>query len=192
MRAKVFLLPLYFIKTPNFKGILTNNFFMDIRKASPQDYTTIYNIAVTTWDAAYITILSADQLEYMLDMMYSEAAYTEQVALKGHHFILAAIDGEVLGFASYEHNYRAETTKIHKLYVLPQAQGKGVGQALVAVIERAALSHTNDKLTLNVNRYNKAVHFYLKTGFEKAGEEDVDIGSGYLMEDFIMNKVLRY
>jgi GNAT superfamily N-acetyltransferase len=122
--------------------------------------------------------------------MYSLDAITEQMAIKGHHFLLAAEGGEYLGFASYEVNYKYEVTKIHKLYVLPQTQGKGVGKTLVTVIENAAKAHSNDKLLLNVNRYNPAVNFYLKTGFVKVGEEDINIGNGYLMEDYIMQKQL--
>jgi len=161
---------------------------MEIRKASAEDYKTIYDIAVITWDAAYKSILSKAQLEYMMDMMYSPEAFNEQVALQGHHFLLALTDGKVLGFASYELNYRYETTKLHKLYVLPQAQGTGVGQALILAIENAAKNNTNNKVTLNVNRFNVAVNFYLKNGYTNMGAEDVPIGSGYIMEDYIMLK----
>ncbi|MES2484673.1 MAG: GNAT family N-acetyltransferase [Bacteroidota bacterium] len=165
---------------------------MEIRKASHEDYKTIYDIAVQTWDVAYKSILSEAQLEYMMNMMYSEKAFTEQLSINGHHFLIASIDGKELGFASYELNYRYETTKIHKLYVLPQTQGTGMGQALIKAVENAAKTNTNDKITLNVNRNNKAVHFYLKNGFENVGEEDVAIGNGYLMEDYIMLKQLSY
>jgi len=161
---------------------------MEIRKASPEDYKIIYDIAVITWDAAYKSILSEAQLEYMMDMMYSPQAFNEQVAVKGHHFILASIDGMVMGFASYELNYRYQTTKLHKLYILPEAQGSGIGQALILAIENAAKNNTNDKVTLNVNRYNVAVNFYLRNGYANMGAEDVDIGGGYLMEDYIMLK----
>jgi GNAT superfamily N-acetyltransferase len=165
---------------------------MEIRKASLEDYKTIFDIAVITWDAAYKTILSGAQLEYMMDMMYSPDSFTNQVAIEGHHFIIASVNGKDVGFASYELNYRYQTTKLHKLYVLPDAQGTGAGKALITVIENAAKSNSNDKVTLNVNRFNTAVHFYLKNGYTNAGEEDVDIGSGYLMEDYIMTKLLSY
>ena len=163
---------------------------MEILKASIKDYDLIHAIAVPSWQHTYSSILSAEQLDYMLTLMYSQDAINEQIAIKGHHFLLAAEDGQYLGFASYELNSVYEATKIHKLYVLPQAQGRGVGKALVTVIENAARAHGNDKLLLNVNRYNPAVNFYLKTGFVKIGQEDINIGNGYLMEDYIMQKPL--
>lgn len=164
---------------------------MEIRKASPEDYTVIRNLADRTWHHTYLPILSQEQVDYMLELMYSNEAYTEQVSVKGHHFLLASEDDVFLGFASYELNYLSETTKIHKLYVLPEAQGKGAGQKLLAIIENEAAKNNNDTIILNVNRYNKAMNFYQKAGFEKIGEEDINIGNGYLMEDFIMRKDIR-
>ena len=163
---------------------------MEIRKASIADYTIIYSIAIPAWQATYGNILTDDQMEYMLKLFYSSEAITEQIAVKGHQFLLVVEGGEYLGFASYEVNFLSETTKLHKLYVLPRAHGKGIGKALVTVIENAARKNTNDKIMLNVNRYNPAVNFYLKTGFANMGIDDVDIGNGYVMEDYLMLKHL--
>jgi diamine N-acetyltransferase len=71
---------------------------------------------------------------------------------------------------------------------MPDNQGKGVGKAFVNAIADIARRNNNDKLLLNVNRYNKAILFYEAIGFTKLREEDIDIGNGYLMEDYIMLK----
>jgi GNAT superfamily N-acetyltransferase len=163
---------------------------MQIIKASLSDYDHIHAIALPVWDATYKTILKQEQLEYMLNLMYSKEAIAEQMAVKGHTFLLAEEDGQYLGFASYEVNYHTQTTKIHKLYVLTQAHGKGVGKAFVALIEGAAKKSLNNKIVLNVNKYNPAVQFYLKTGFTNSGDEVIDIGNGYVMDDYIMMKHL--
>lgn len=163
---------------------------MEIRKAGLDDFKIINDLALKTWYDTYTTILSPEQLEYMLKEMYSLKAFTEQIAVKGHHFLLLSENDRYLGFASYELNYTSGTTKLHKLYVLPETQGKGAGRLLITTIESLAKNNGNDKVSLNVNRYNDAVKFYLKNGFEKAGEEDINIGNGYLMEDFIMEKGL--
>jgi GNAT superfamily N-acetyltransferase len=163
---------------------------MEIRKATLQDYDIIHNIALITWDATYSKILTAEQMDYMLDMMYSRKAIEDQMAIKGHEFLIIEENGAALGFASYEINYRPETTKLHKLYVLPQTHGKGAGRALLTIIENAARLHINDKLVLNVNRFNPALSFYLKSGFENLGDDNIDIGNGYVMEDYLMQKQL--
>lgn len=163
---------------------------MQIRKAALEDFQIINDLAIKTWHNAYDKILSPEQVNYMLEMMYSLEAITEQIAVKGHHFLLISEGDNYLGFGSYELNYLFGITKLHKLYVLPETQGKGAGRLLVQKIEEAAAKNGNDKVTLNVNRYNSAVDFYLKNGYTKAGEEDINIGNGYLMEDFIMEKSL--
>ncbi|MGV3460989.1 MAG: GNAT family N-acetyltransferase [Flavobacterium sp.] len=163
---------------------------IEVIKADSTDFETINGLAKRTWGPTYKSILSEPQLEYMFDMMYSEAAYNEQIAIKNHHFLLVKDGKEFLGFASYELNYRYETTKVHKIYIVPEAQGKGAGKILMNRIIMLAKQHQNDKLILNVNRYNTAVNFYEGIGFVKLGEEDIDIGNGYLMEDYIMQLAL--
>ncbi len=163
---------------------------MHIRKAGLEDYHIINDLALKTWHDTYDKILSAEQVNYMLDMMYSLGAITDQMAVKGHHFLLLSEDDVYLGFASYELNYLSGVTKLHKLYVLPETQGKGAGRLLIAKIEEAAAKHGNDRISLNVNRYNDAVTFYTKSGYAKVAQEDINIGNGYLMEDFIMEKAL--
>ena len=163
---------------------------IEVIKGGPDDYETIRSLAEVIWPATYSTILSAEQLEFMFNMMYSKNSYNEQLSLKNHHYLLAKDGGKFVGFASYEINYRPDTAKIHKLYVLPETQGRGVGYVLASKIEAIAKSHGNSVLTLNVNRYNPSVKFYIKAGFVKAGQEDINIGNGYLMEDYIMQKGL--
>lgn len=155
------------------------------------DYKAVRAIAEQTWPKTYGHILSPEQIDYMFAMMYNIDALESQATQKKHHFILAEEDGIPLGFASYELNYREEPkTKIHKIYILPETQGKGIGKKLLDFIAEKAVENKNSVLSLNVNRHNNAYEFYVKIGFEKTGEEDIDIGNGYLMEDYIMEKKL--
>ncbi|MFQ3174859.1 MAG: GNAT superfamily N-acetyltransferase [Flavobacterium sp.] len=162
-----------------------------ITKATSSDYKTIQEIAYQTWPDTYGAILSKEQLDFMLDAFYSEAALNDNVVSKGHHFLLAKEDDIVLGFASFEHNYQENNrTRIHKIYVLPQTQGKGIGNTLIGHIEKLAIENHSAALSLNVNRLNKAYTFYQKKGFEVIEEVDIEIGHGYLMEDYVMEKRL--
>lgn len=164
---------------------------MEIRKAGPADTALINSLAAMVWEPTYREILTKAQLDYMFEMMYSHASLQEQLQHKGHQFLLAQEGSSFYGFASYELNCKPGATKIHKLYVLPESQGRGVGALLLKAIEREAAAAGNIAITLNVNRFNKAFHFYTKKGFTKTGEEDIHIGNGYLMEDFIMEKQLH-
>lgn len=159
-------------------------------EAMTQDLKTIQEIAYQTWPATYGKILSKEQLNYMLSQFYSEESLKNNVQ-NGHHFLLAKEDNIALGFVSYEHNYKQEpVTRIHKIYILPQTQGKGIGKLLIDAVEDLAKENHSVALSLNVNRFNKALTFYQKIGFEIIGEEDIEIGRGYLMEDYKMEKKL--
>lgn len=155
-----------------------------------QDISAIRDIAHKTWPHTFGTILSEEQIDYMLDMMYSVSSLTKQMQ-KGHRFILVASGNRYVGYASCEFNYRAApVTKIHKIYVLPELQGQGAGRLLMERITELAKAHNNTRLSLNVNRFNTAADFYRKTGFIKVAEENIPIGKGFFMEDFVMEKDL--
>lgn len=154
----------------------------------------IYNIQVLSnviWPATFSNILSQEQISYMMDMMYSTSSLEKQMNKLNHHYLLAEEDGEYLGYLSYELNYKGTPiTKIHKIYVLPSIQGKGVGRLFIDAVSKLALKNNNTLLSLNVNRYNKAIDFYKRMGFDFFASENIDIGNGFLMEDFVMNKDL--
>lgn len=163
---------------------------MKIIEANTTQLPLIAELAYAIWPVAYGEILSKEQLTYMLAKFYSLEALTDQLEKRNHVFLLIEENERFVGFASYESNIENHKTKIHKIYVLPETQGKGFGVQLINEIETRAKNLQNDILFLNVNRFNKAQYFYKKLGFEIAFEEDIEIGNGYLMEDFVMEKKL--
>lgn len=163
----------------------------EIIEANEYHLPQIQHIAREAWEKAYTEILTREQIEYMFDWMYSIPSMLEQMKVKGHGFLIARNGEQYTGFVSFEENYKNTfRTKIHKLYVLPDTQGSGVGKALVDAVAEIAKASGDTQLTLNVNRFNKAQGFYKRIGFDIIAEEDIDIGHGYLMEDYIMEKTL--
>lgn len=160
-----------------------------ISKATSKDIKAIQDIVYTTWPITYGGILSSIQLQYMLDLFYSEEALSTQIEKKEQLFYLISTEDSVLGFCAIEHNHNQEAvTKIHKIYLLPETQGKGIGTFVMEAIRNFALENNTTGLLLNVNRFNSALHFYQKIGFEIIDEVNIEIGNGYLMEDYIMKK----
>jgi len=163
---------------------------MTISVATKSQLPIIQGLTYQIWPIAYGEILSKEQLEYMLHKFY-ETSYLESQIDNGQVFLLAEENGTPYGFASYELNCDATNkTKIHKLYVLPETQGKGLGKQLVEFIKNIAKQHQNEAVFLNVNRFNKALSFYEKLGFKNIETIDIEIGNGYLMEDYIMELAL--
>jgi len=165
-----------------------------IRQASPDDCALIYELALSSWKEAYSEILSHEQMDYMMEMMYSETSLKRQMR-EGHIFFIVLCDGVSSGFISF-HPQSDNLYILEKLYVLPQTQGAGMGRFLVEKAEEYIRErHPNQHILieLNVNRNNKAVGFYHRLGFHIDREVDEDIGNGFYKRDYIMGKrvVLR-
>jgi diamine N-acetyltransferase len=168
---------------------------ISIRAASVADIEAIQRIARQTWPSAYGEILSQAQIDYMLGLMYSHDVLVSQMTEKGHRFFIASNANGAIAFAGFEPNAgKAGLTKLHKLYCLPDTQGKGVGAMLIDAVEQSAREFnkpTQSTLALNVNKYNKALSFYQRLGFAIAYEEVIDIGNGFVMDDYVLTKPLN-
>lgn len=161
-----------------------------LREIKTTDLIKIQEIARTTWPNAYGHLIPMEQLNYMLDLIYNEPALKNQWVENGHHFLLAERDGQSLGFCSYELNYnRQPELMIHKLYLLPIAQGLGIGTRFIQYLMDTARMNNQSILRLNVYYENiKAIRFYEKNGFIKTGTESKDIGHNYIILDHVMEK----
>jgi GNAT superfamily N-acetyltransferase len=155
------------------------------------DLVAVNRLAHIIWPPTFKDILSQDQLQFMLEWMYNIDHLKDQMK-NGHLFYLLKSGTEEIGFVGLEPNFpELGTLRIHKIYLLPTHQGKGWGKWMMDEVEKVALANDLEKLHLNVNRYNKASEFYQKIGFEIITSEDIDIGNGYFMNDFVLTKVLK-
>jgi len=103
-----------------------------------------------------------------------------------HQFIIVYEDEAPVGFASFSAHDDPAVYHLNKIYVLPAQQGKNIGTQILDYITNRIKTFGASSLQLNVNRYNKALHFYKKYGFKIIREEDIDIGEGYFMNDYVM------
>jgi ribosomal protein S18 acetylase RimI-like enzyme len=160
---------------------------LDIRRADHTDIPVISILAHAIWPETYGGILNEAQIHHMLDLFYSHESLKKQFD-EHHVFLLALMNAETVGFASYSHANTAGAFKVHKLYVHPMLHGKGFGKKLLDRIVRDVKQLGASKLILNVNRHNRAIAFYERYGFRITGQEDIAIGEGYFMNDYIMEK----
>ncbi len=155
-----------------------------IRSATFNDIAIIQNIAKTTWPIAYGDIISKDQLDYMLNLMYSDDSLLKQME-KGHQFYLFCLADTPIAFASVS-NEGERIFKLNKLYVLPSTQKTGAGKALLQKVIEHAKSENGKQIILQVNKQNIAKEFYLKQGFIVLKEDILELEHGYVMDDYIM------
>lgn len=161
---------------------------MVIQEIGVNDLFRIRELASKTWFNTYSDILKEDQLNYMFEMMYNIENLKVNLEDGSKFYIL--IEGDIdLGFIEVKQN--KDSIKLNKIYVTPMSQGKGIGNQLIQKTYQICEKNKCLYIELNVNRFNKAIHFYEKNKFKIVGEVDIEIGNGYLMEDFIMKRYIR-
>ena len=160
----------------------------EIRNATVKDIPLLRELTFRVWPQTYANILTQEQIDYMLEMMYSADALEKQIA-EGCQFIIVYENGNPAGFASYQET-ESGVWKLHKIYILPNQQGKGTGKFVLNHIITAIKQLNAKALQLQVNRHNKARDFYEKLGFAVIKIADFDIGNGYFMNDYVMEKQL--
>ena len=156
---------------------------MVIRLATPDDIASITTLAEEIWWNTYLSILPADQIEFMLRDMYSGSSLQKQME-QGATFLVAESREDLVAFASYSTS-GSDVYRIHKLYVSPGQQGKGIGAGLLDFIKKDASACGLKFLELNVNRNNPALGFYQKYGFDIFAEVDIPYHR-YILNDYVM------
>jgi GNAT superfamily N-acetyltransferase len=159
-----------------------------IKSATTKDIPVIKQIADATWEPTYRNILSSEQISYMLNAIYDVSSLQRQMLESNHQFLILYIRDIPSGFASFSVKHK-DVYKLHKIYLLPSLQGKGLGRPLISEVEKLVRAQGGTILELNVNRQNPAKQFYEKAGFVVCKEEDIPIGP-YWMNDYVMQKVL--
>ena len=153
-----------------------------------EDFKCISHLANTIWHEHYISIISLEQIEYMLAKYNSVQALENQTNL-GFSFFYITFKGIPVGYIGV----KKETNFLFlsKLYLLSNYRGKKIGKAAMQHVIKIALSYKLKKVKLNVNRFNSnSILVYEKLGFVKVKQILTEIGSGFVMDDYEMEKAI--
>lgn len=127
----------------------------------------------------------------MIQLMYAPETISSEVESQGIHYQWISQNGEKIGYFAYGPVKRARSCSLHKLYILPAHHGRGFASAALNWLFRRLESAEVHRLDLRVNRENEsAIRCYERNGFIKVGEDCLDIGSGYVMDDFLMSRTI--
>jgi len=153
-------------------------------KASLEDIPQIKQLADTVWNQHYPDVITVEQIEYMLDRMYSADTLTKQMMEEGHDFYLIENNKKTIGFIGVSRLKKRGEFMVNKFYLLQNLAAKGLGtkafKALIRILKPV-------KLQLTVNRKNhKSINFYFKNDFKIESIADFDIGGNFFMNDFVM------
>ncbi|MXV49900.1 GNAT family N-acetyltransferase [Pedobacter sp. HMF7647] len=159
---------------------------MIFETATVNDLPTIHKLAHEIWWPTYSEVISAEQISFMLENMYSEEALLQQMN-EGMQFLLVNDEDGPIAFAG--HCAEESAYKLHKIYLLPRAQGKGLGKKIIDHVADIARANYFQCLELNVNRNNPAFEFYKKLGFEVYQTVDIPYYE-FVLNDYVMRKAL--
>jgi GNAT superfamily N-acetyltransferase len=159
---------------------------LEIRRASDAEVPIISTLAGRIWRAHYPSILSAEQIEYMLRWMYDVRQLRRDLE-RGVVYELLFDGDRPLGFCGYEQ--LRDELKLHKLYLEVEEHGRGLGSMLLRHVEEEARRRGAAKVVLGVNRFNeKAIRAYQRNGYRIREPLKTEIGGGFVMDDWIMEK----
>ena len=155
------------------------------RTATDKDVPLINSLAQKIWRLHYPSIITQQQIEFMLEKMYSPEALIKQME-EGHLFILCYADDKPSGYCSYNKQENGNYF-LHKMYIDSTQHRKGMGTWFLNEVFGKVNDMKNLRLTVNRKNFT-AINFYFKNEFIIEAVKDFDIGSGFWMNDFVMTR----
>lgn len=153
------------------------------------DIDRLAAMAGTVWHEFFPALLSPEQIDYMVERFQSPQALGEQTARQGYEYFFIEADDRPVGYTGI----RAEGGKLFlsKLYLLREARGHGYAGRAFDFLEGLARARGLSAVWLTVNRFNThAIEVYKARGFRILRTQAADIGGGFIMDDYIMEKSL--
>lgn len=156
---------------------------------TPEEIASLAEMAEKIWHEFFPGIISEEQIDYMVDKFQSSHAMTEQIANHGYHYHVLEVDGEPMGYTGW--NIEDGKLFLSKVYLKKEARGKGYSSIIFRFLEEQAKANGARAIWLTVNKYNgHSIAVYQHMGFQTIRTQEADIGNGFIMDDYIMEKKL--
>lgn len=156
---------------------------------SETDIVLLASLADEIWREHYLSILTKDQIDYMIDKFQSADAMTHQIINQGYEYYFITVCGEEIGYTGICKD--VDKLFLSKLYIKKEFRGNRYASEVFKQLQQICVNRRLKAIWLTVNRYNEeSVAIYKKMGFKVIRTRVADIGQGYVMDDFIMEFVL--
>ncbi len=156
------------------------------------DFETVASLAATIWHSHYTKIIGMAQVNYMLARRYTPENLRNYVNSTKQWFELLRVDSKPVGYCSYSLTKNPGEMKLEQLYLLEAFRKKGLGGIMLRHIEAEARKRNIRILVLQVNKRNEdSIAIYRRAGFRVRMEAVFDIGNGYIMDDYVMEKMVH-
>jgi GNAT superfamily N-acetyltransferase len=149
----------------------------------------VARMAREVWYEYYVPLIGRAQVDYMVPKFQSAEAMQSQID-SGYEYFQIRQSGENVGYAAIRYEASDARLFISKLYLLAAHRKSGAGRESLAMIERMARERGATHLWLTVNKGNPSVRAYERLGFQIAEAIVMDIGGGFVMDDYRMEKAI--
>jgi len=154
------------------------------------DIKVLSDLADEIWREHFIPIIGEDQVAYMLKKFQSIEALNTQINNGVDYYIIKQSTNKV-GYFAIKINSQMKNLQLSKIYIKSKFRRKGITSNILIYIENICQKLHLKKIWLVVNKYNTiAINAYLKYGFQNKGENIQNIGGGFIMDDYLMEKEL--
>jgi len=154
---------------------------------TPEEIESLAGMATKIWHEFFPGIISEEQIDYMVDKFQSAHAMADQLKNHGYHYQVLEVDGEPVGYTGW--NIENGKLFLSKVYLKKEARGKGYSSIFFRFLEEQARENNAHAIWLTVNKYNQhSIAVYEHKGFRTVRTQEADIGNGFIMDDYIMEK----
>lgn len=163
-----------------------------LKVESLSDIASVAGLAQEIWRQHFTPIIGSSQVEYMLEKFQSVEAILSQLEI-GTEYYIAVLENEHVGYTGLVPDISNKKIMISKIYLRNRARGIGIGNHILDFVEDESKKRNFNKIWLTVNRFNhEPIEWYSRKGFKTVDKVKKDIGGGFFMDDYIMEKQITF
>lgn len=161
------------------------------RVSTSEQIAAVAVLADEIWNQHFPPLIGQKKTDYMLGKFQSAEAISRQIREDGYEYYLVADEDEMVGYLALIPDEKGGSMQISKIYLKLASRGRGLGKAMLSLVEQECASRGIRELWLAVNKGNAgSIAFYERVGFVVADATVTDIGKGFVMDDYRMAKTV--
>lgn len=164
---------------------------LNIENVQSEETAQLAQLASEIWREYYTSILTAEQIDYMVEKFQSAQAIEDQIRSQGYEYYFLKSGSEYAGYVGINGS-DGNALFLSKFYIKKECRGRGYAKEVMEFLTELCRDRGFRKIWLTVNRFNEnSINVYEKKGFHKVRTQVADIGNGYVMDDFVMEKEIN-
>jgi len=155
------------------------------------DILEVELMAKEIWNQHYVTIIGKEQVDYMIKFFQNKETIEKQIFKENYLYYIIQDENQNAGYFAIVPNNEKKEMFLSKIYIYLNFRGKGLSKEVINYIESVCKRDLLKRIYLTVNKYNlNTIEVYKKLGFRIIDSAVFDIGNGFVMDDYVMEKII--